>query len=75
MVRMGPDISQEDLLRYQRATSANREVLDLLGQVSPQLARSSLHQQAVELSRALEGVLGRLLERPIEPDAGPVATT
>lgn len=71
---MGPEISQGDVLLYQRAASATHEVLDLLGQVSDEQARSRLHHQAAELSRALDGVLGALLEQPIEPDPGPVAT-
>jgi hypothetical protein len=60
---MGPEISQEDLLLYQRAASANQEVLELFGQISPQLATSSLHQQATELSRALDGVLASTARR------------
>jgi hypothetical protein len=71
---MSLDISQGDLLLYQRAASANQEVLRLLGHVSPRMASSELHQQAVELSLALAGVIRALRERPVEPDPGPVTT-
>ncbi len=69
---MDPEFSAEDVLLYQRAATTNHEVLQLLGQVSEAQASTSTHQQALELSRTLHEVLGKLLEAPIERSTGPL---
>jgi hypothetical protein len=66
------ELSQEDLLLYQRAETANREVLDLLHEVTQ--PATALHDEALALSRRLETVLALLLRSPVEADPGPPAT-
>lgn len=65
-------LPQEDLLIYQRAETANREVLALLQQITE--PTSPLHDQALGLVRQLEALLADLLSSPVEPDPGPPAT-
>jgi len=62
-------LSQEDLLLYQRAETANREVLDALQQITE--PDTPLHDQALGLSRALERLLAELVGSPVEADPGP----
>ena len=67
-----PELTQEELLLYQRAETANREVLELLGQVTQ--PATALHDEALALSRRLESVLALLLRSPVEADPGPPTT-
>ena len=66
------ELSQEDLLLYQRAETANREVLGLLRQITQ--PATALHDEALALSRRLESVLAELLRNPVEADPGPPTT-
>jgi hypothetical protein len=62
-------MSQEDLLIYRRAETANREVLDLLEQV---IAPSTpVHDEALAASRRLDRLLSDLLRGPVEADPTP----
>ena len=72
-MRVMAALPQEDLLLYQRAETANREVLDALRQITQ--PANPLHDQALNLSRELERVLADLLRSPAEPDPGPVITS
>ena len=66
------ELTQEDLLLYRRAETANREVLDLLQQITQ--PATALHDEALALSRRLDTVLADLLRSPMEADPGPPTT-
>lgn len=65
-------LPQEDLLIYQRAQTANREILELLRQITE--PATPLHDQALAIGHGMEALLNELLQSPLEPDPGPPAT-
>ncbi|MCA1645258.1 MAG: hypothetical protein LC797_07230 [Chloroflexi bacterium] len=64
-------LPQEDVLIYQRAKTASREVLEQLEQITE--PHNPLHEQALALSGRLETVLVDLLRGPAEVDPSPPA--
>ncbi|MDQ6671176.1 MAG: hypothetical protein M3069_10560 [Chloroflexota bacterium] len=64
-------LPQEDLLIYQRAEIANREVLDLLQQITR--PSSPFHDQALSISRRLATLLADMLRSPVAGDPDPPA--
>lgn len=63
---------QEHLLIYRRAETTNREVLELLREITA--PTSSLHDEALLTCRKLDAILAELLRAPVEPDPGPPQT-
>ncbi len=64
-------LPQEDLLMYQRAETANREVLDMLQHITR--PSTPLHDQALTISRRLQTVLADILRSPMEAKPDPPA--
>ena len=64
---------QEHLLIYRRAETTNREVLELLREITD--PTNPLHDQALATCRRLGAILAELLRAPVEPDPTPPHTS
>ena len=73
MGRVMDALSQEDVLIYQRAKTASREVREQLEQITNRT--NPLHEQALAFSGRLETILAHLLRSPVERDPGPPITS
>jgi hypothetical protein len=73
MGRVMDAIPQEDVLIYQRAKTASREVREQLEQITE--PTNPLHEQALAVTSSLETILAHLLRSPVEADPGPPVTS